>query len=42
MYMFLLPVVLKNPFYELEMPIRIEAFDQNLMRLIQQAQETRK
>ena len=29
--------VLKNPFYELEMPIRIESFDANLLRLIQGA-----
>ena len=26
--------VLKNPFYEVEMPIRCELFDQNLFRLI--------
>jgi len=29
--------VLKNPFYELEMPIRIETFDAHLLRLIQGA-----
>lgn len=29
--------VLKNPFYELEMPIRIEYFDTHINRLIQSA-----
>lgn len=29
--------VLKNPFYELEMPIRLEQFDAHLLKLIQGA-----
>jgi hypothetical protein len=31
--------VLKNAFYELEMPIRVEQFDQKLAALMQQQQQ---